>query len=79
MKYESVSDLAGEELDQVSDRALRMTLGAVVRRKFLKQLGSQWDLALDQGVRDRQTKVKSTIWTGHGAANLPPHLSTAPQ
>ena len=28
MKYESVSDLAGEELDQVSDRALRMTLGA---------------------------------------------------
>lgn len=57
MKYESISDLgntlAWEELARVSDRALRMTLGAGVHRTFLRQLGSQQDLALDQGARDR--------------------------
>lgn len=48
MKYKSISELgnvlAQEELDQVSHRELRMNFGSGIHRKFLRQLGSQWDL-----------------------------------
>lgn len=48
MKYKSISDVgnrsAQEELDQVSHRELRMNLESWIHRKFLRQLGSRWDL-----------------------------------
>lgn len=43
MKYKSISNLgnalAQEELDQVSNRELRMNLGSEIHRKFYRQLG----------------------------------------
>ena len=48
MKYKSISELgnvlAQEELDQVSHRELRMNFRSGIHRKFLRQLGLQWDL-----------------------------------